>query len=205
MLGLPFRVMLISDESPDAVERIGRALSRPLPAPVAVQLRMKSKPVVELRGIARELRALTTACGAMLLINDRVDLALEVAADGVHLPRTGLSVACARALLPSRALVGVSCHTQTEVAEAACAGASYALLSPIYAVAGKAPPLGIAGFRSVSAQNLLPLVALGGLGVADASELRAAGAAGIAVLRGVMAAANPARALHGFCAAFGAA
>lgn len=202
---LPFACMLITDEGPELEARLTQALSVTTRVPLAVQLRMKNTPLAQLRAVAARVRSLTRARHVSLLINGRLDVALEVEADGVHLPSRGLSIAVARALLPDNAFIGVSCHNAEDVERAAQQGATYGLLSPIHPVEGKAPPLGVAGFAAVSGVTALPLLALGGITPDDVSALKGAGAAGIAVMRGVMQAAFPAEALRAFCDAWEAA
>lgn len=118
-----------------------------------------------------------------LLMHRRADLARLADAAGVHLPERGVPIADARRLLGPAAIVGVSRHDRAGLE--ASAGADYATLSPFFAVAGKNPPLGAEGFRRVraAAPDGLTVLALGGLGPANAEEALAAGADGLAVLR----------------------
>jgi thiamine monophosphate synthase len=99
-----------------------------------------------------------------------------------------------RTALGSGALVGVSCHTERELAIAAAAGADYATYSPIFPTASKpgyGPPIGLAGLRRATSGTELPIVALGGIDATRVSACRAAGAAGVAVLGAVNRAADP--------------
>ncbi len=199
---LPFRLMLVTDDGPDLAARLERALTIRARIPVAVQLRMKRANLRELQDMATRVRSLTRARGLPLFINGRVDVALEVEADGVHLPAKGISIAVARAFMPASTCIGVSCHTADEVAAASQEGANYVLLSPIRKVEGKAKPLGIEGFAAIARTTSLPVLALGGITLPDVAALRAAGAAGIAVMRSVMLAADPAAMLGTFCDAW---
>ncbi len=189
-----FSIVVITDHLPDVPERVARALASVPPLRVAVQLRMKQANARDQLSIARELRSITREAGAFLFINDRVDVALAADADGVHLPAAGLGPADVRELMP-RGCIGLSCHSARDLAAAAVAGADYATLSPIYAVEGKAPPLGIAGFGAAIAGAALPVYALGGVGPRDLPALLACGARGVAVIRAVMSADEPGRAL----------
>ena len=197
-----FDLMIISDGGPDLVARCARALESAPPGRVALQLRERTLDDASLCALGRTLRALTRARGAPLLVNDRLDLVRAIAADGVHLPERGCSPREARARLGSDALVGVSRHDARGLAEAADAGADYATLSPVHAVEGKAPPLGIAGFSAMCRAARLPVYALGGVRVADAAALREAGARGVAVIREVLAAQDPAAATRLLIEAF---
>lgn len=187
-----FDLLLITDGRPELVERIARALQYAEPGRVAVALREPERKTAELVALGHALRAVTDARGALLLVNDRVDIALAVDADGVHLPEAGFAPRVARQLLGSHALIGVSRHDPAGLLEASAQGADYATLSPVHAVAGKATPLGIEGFASCAALSALPLYALGGVRIADVASLLAAGARGIAVIREVLAAGDPA-------------
>lgn len=187
-----FDLMLITDEGPDVAGRVERALSGSAPGRVAVQLRAKGASSGAAFRLAEHLRAITRAHGAPLLINDRVDIALAVGADGVHLPESGLPVAVARALLGAHALIGVSRHDRKGLEQAAQAGADYATLAPVHAVPGKNPPLGIAGFAEAIASLRLAVYALGGVQASHVPPLCRAGARGIAVMRAVMSADDPA-------------
>lgn len=200
-MALPFQIMIITDEGADVLDRVEQALrvAPEVAAQVAVQLRLKTWPLAEVRALGEKLRVLTRSRGVALLINGRLDLALELGAEGLHLPAQSTSVADARASLPSKAFVGVSCHTQNDLARAGTDGASYALLSPIHAVPGKAPPLGITEFGVMALAAALPVFALGGIALDDVSPLRQAGAAGIAVMRAVLSSSDPARALTSLC------
>jgi len=122
-----------------------------------------------------------------------VDLACELAADGVHLG-AGASVAAARRKLGPAALIGISAHGAADIAAATAAGADYATLSPIYPTQSKpdyGPALGVAAIMQ-AAQSALPVLALGGITAERAPACLRAGAAGIAVMGAVMrAAARP--------------
>jgi thiamine-phosphate pyrophosphorylase len=187
----PFDLMIISDEGPDLLARIARAIAEVPPDRVAVQLRERALRDPELHVLGHTLRALTRARGVRLLVNARVDLAKAIEADGVHLPEAGTSPRSARERLGATALIGVSRHDEAGLAQAAAQAADYATLSPVHAVAGKAPPLGIDGFAAIARRTSLPLLALGGVRLADIAALKAAGAHGIAVMREVLSAPFP--------------
>jgi len=161
-----------------------------------VQLRERDLPTRELLALAQHLRVLTQRHGAALLINDRIDVVLAAEADGVHLPGESWSVADARALLGPQRLIGVSAHAPREVAAAAAAGADFAVLGPIFETPSKrayGAPLGTAALAAAHAAARLPLFGIGGIDAERAAAVRA-NADGIAVIRAVLAAADPARA-----------
>lgn len=168
----------------------------------ALQLREKDPAPRELYPLALELRALTLRHGARLLINDRIDLAQAVKADGVHLAGTSLPTAVARDLLGPDMLLGVSTHHRDEVLTAAREGADFVTFGPIYPTPSKAPygaPVGLDALRSACAAAPLPVFALGGIKAEHIPALRAAGAAGIALISAILAATDPKQAATELC------
>lgn len=143
-----------------------------------VQLRFKEAGAGELLRIAREARALC-AGRALLLVNDRPDVAKLACADGVHLGQDDLPVADARELLGPDALIGVSTHSDAEID--AAAGADYIGFGPVFATRSKPgavlpPPHGLEGLRRAVARSRLPVVAIGGITVATVGAVAATGA-----------------------------
>lgn len=154
----------------------------------AVQLRDPELSAAELLHLGERLRAATSRVGAALVVNDRLDLALALDADGAHLGRGSVRVADARALLPRGAWISVACHSVDDVVHAATEGADAALLSPIFASPGKGPPLGPGALREARAAldargSGVALYALGGVDAATAPACFAAGADGVAAIR----------------------
>jgi thiamine-phosphate pyrophosphorylase len=189
-----FSLIVISDGEPDLVRRLER-LGPALSPQVALLLRDKQASQAELIGQGHALRALTRAHGATLLVSEHLELARACQADGVHLPEVAVSIAQARATLGDDRWIGVSRHDFPGVSAAAQAGADYATLSPVFASPGKGAALGVEAFAQSARATRLPLFALGGVGVAQVLALLDAGAAGVAVIREVLAAANPPLAL----------
>ncbi len=166
------------------------ALPAALRARFAVQLRDPGLDGRALFDLGVRLRDATRALGAALVINDRLDLALALGADGVHLGRRSVAVADARALLPAPAWVAVACHAVADVVRAAREGADAAVLSPIFASPGKGAPLGLEAIREARAAigDGIQLVALGGVDAARAGDCFAAGAGAVAAIRADLAA-----------------
>lgn len=160
---------------------------------LAVQLRDPGLTARELLALGRRLREATRAAGARLWVNDRLDLAMLVAADGVHLGRASVSVADARRALGAGIVVTRSAHHLDEVAAAADEGADAVLLSPVFASPGKGRPLGLSALTE--ARRRLPsavgLYALGGVDAAAVSRCLAAGATGVAAIRADLSAWSP--------------
>ncbi|MFZ5456661.1 MAG: thiamine phosphate synthase [Pseudomonadota bacterium] len=151
---------------------------------VVLQYRNKSTDAARRRADADALRAITTVCGALFIINDDIELAKACGADGVHVGRDDGGPALARKALGRDALIGVSCYDDPALARAAARdGADYVAFGSMYASSTKpaAPPASIGRFAEVA--NLgLPRCAIGGITLARAPELIAAGADLLAVV-----------------------
>lgn len=151
---------------------------------VVLQYRNKSTDAARRRADADALRAITTVCGALFIINDDIELAKVCGADGVHVGRDDGGPALARKALGRDALIGVSCYDDPALARAAARdGADYVAFGSMYASSTKpaAPPASIGRFAEVA--NLgLPRCAIGGITLARAPELIAAGADLLAVV-----------------------
>ncbi len=189
--GASDRLYLIADTTPGASLPLREAVAQAVRAGVRlVQLREKQVPDADYLALARDLRALTTAYGARLLINSRVDIAAAVDADGVHLPRDA-SIDDARRALGPNALIGVSTHSAEELRRAEAEGADFVTLSPVFPTTSKpcaTNTLGIERFAALVARATLPVYALGGIQPENAAGCLRAGAYGIAVVSSIMAA-----------------
>jgi thiamine-phosphate pyrophosphorylase len=186
---------------PEVIALALDGLGRIVPAgAVAVQLREKDLDARRLLELARPLRAVTAARGARLFINDRVDVALAVGADGVHLGGGALTVDDVHALGPGLA-IAVSTHSVAEVVRhAADRRISFVVFGPVFETPSKrahGPPLGLSALRAACATTA-EVVAIGGVDPERAGACRAAGAAGIAVIRAVLAVPHPDRAAADF-------
>jgi len=146
----------------------------------AVQLREKDladRTIYELlRLLRRELPA------SRLLANGRADLAVAAGADGVHLPADGIPTVALRRRFGDALLIGRSTHTIDEVAREAASGADYVTFGPVFASPGKGEPVGLDALAA-AARHGVPVLALGGVGVAELPLVAAAGAAGAAGIR----------------------
>jgi thiamine-phosphate pyrophosphorylase len=170
----------------------------------AFQLREKDLSARELCRLAENLLTRTRRAGALLLINDRVDVALGVGADGVHLTRRSLPPAAVRSILRPGMRLGVSCHTREEALEAASGGADFILLGPIFPTSSKAaygPPAGPVLIRQVRPAVACPILGVGGITAENAGEVLGAGADGVAVISAVMSARDVAAATRALLAA----
>lgn len=158
-------------------------------------------PHVDPRRLLELLDALLGAArtsGALLLVNDRVDVALLGGADGVHLGARSLPAAPARALLGEDAWIGVSRHAPSEALDADTEGADYVFLGSIHATATHpgAVGLGTDAIRdAVRRAGVPPVIGIGGIGPAEVPDVIAAGAHGVAAIRGIWHAQDPAEAV----------
>ena len=177
----------------------GRATAEIVRAAVAggatcVQLREKECGTREFIAEARAVQAALRDTGVPLIVNDRVDVALAVGAEGVHLGQRDMPLADARRLGPPGWIIGVSAESVEDAVRAEREGADYVGASPVFATPTKADhaaPLGLDGLRRLRAAVKLPLVAIGGIHAGNAREVVRAGADGLAVVSAIVAADDP--------------
>ena len=159
-----------------------------------VQLREKGCSTREFMDEARLLKALLAGTGVPLFINDRLDVALAVGADGVHLGQNDLAIADARRLVGNRMIIGISAESVADAIRAEAEGADYIGASPVFTTPTKtdtAPPLGLDGLRAIRRAVQLPLVAIGGIDANNAAQVLRAGADGLAVVSAIVSAPCP--------------
>ena len=172
-----------------------------------VQLREKTWPSGTLFSLAQRLRGRCRAARVPFIVNDRVDLALAVEADGVHLGQDDLPPAAARRLLRPGMILGLSTHSVEQAQAAQAAGADYVAVGAMFPTASK-PEFELVGpalAREVRPVVRVPLIAIGGITPDNVGEVIAAGADGVAVISAVCAAADPAAAARRFIDAIEAA
>lgn len=166
---------------------------------LALHIRGHATPGGRIYGLAADLKAAASAAGAFLVANDRVDVALVAGLDGVHLGQLSMAPAVVRPLLHQGTWVGVSVHDPVE-AQAAGADADYLVVGTVFATASHpgrtgSGPAGVARVRAVVG---LPLFATGGVTAERVPEVVAAGAQGVAVLRGIWSRDDPAAAVEDY-------
>ncbi|KAF8066297.1 TH1 [Scenedesmus sp. PABB004] len=190
--GADLRAYVVTDPACNA--RAGRTLLDAVAAAVAggatvVQLREKEIDGGDFVEAARAAIKLCRPAGVPVVINDRVDVALAAGADGVHVGQSDIPARLVRSMLGPGALLGVSVKTPAEAAKAAADGADYVGVGAVFPTGTKASEVvGLAGLEEVCRLSSLPAVAIGGVNAANAAEVIAAGAKGLAVVSAVFAA-----------------
>jgi len=154
----------------------------------AIQLRHKLDNKSELLAIAQKLKKLCSEHGVLFIVNDYMDIALAVGADGLHLGQKDLPVATARRLLPMDMILGISVNTVEQAKTAEAGGADYIAVGSMYPTESKekAIVVGLERLRQVRGAVKLPLVAIGGINRDNAGEVAAAGADGVVVISAVL-------------------
>ena len=168
-----------------------------------VQLREKTWPSGTVLPVAQRLLGLCRAAGVPFIINDRVDLAVAVDADGVHLGQDDLPPAAARAMLRPGKILGISTHSEAQAAAAQAAGADYVAVGSMFPTVSK-PEFQLVGpalARKVRALVRVPLIGIGGITPDNVGEVIAAGCDGVAVISAVCAALDPTAAAARFVSA----
>ena len=160
----------------------------------AIQLRMKDTPARELLDAARVLLERTRAAGALLFVNDRVDVALAAGADGVHLGPDDLPVAAVRSAVPPGFLIGYSTDDAARAARAERDGADYVGCGAVFGTTSKdvgGEAIGTDRLDQVARAVRIPVVGIGGIGTGNVAQVARTAAAGIAVIGAVMSAPDP--------------
>ena len=185
----------------DLVEVVAACVAAGLPA---VQVREKDLPVAELATLCRRIRTLQPA--PFVIVNDRLDVALAVGADGVQRTHASLAVEELRVAADKRVRVGASVHSLEEAKVMAGQGADWLFFGPVYDTPSKrayGAPQGLAALERVAAAVDVPVIAIGGITLERVPEVRRAGADGVAVISAILAASDPAAATRAFLAALG--
>jgi len=197
--------------SNEHVERLVAAAAEPLLAaePCMLQLRAKFSGAALLWRLAKVLKCLSVKAGVPFCINDRLDVALAIGADAVHLGQDDLPFTAAKHLLaawPRSMLIGVSTHSEQQAAFAEAAGADYIGFGPVFPTTTKLNASAVVGLErlaTVVASNRIPVVGIGGVTLQNVKSVAATGAAAAAVISAVAKAADPVAAGRFVNAAFG--
>jgi thiamine-phosphate pyrophosphorylase len=160
----------------------------------AIQLREKDLDGKQLFLLAEKVRALCARYQAALFVNDRIDVARAVGADGVQLGTMSLPIETARELLGADRMIGASTHSVEEAREAERRGADFVLFGPVYFTPTKAAygaPQGLAALKNIVENVALPVYAIGGIKPDNVGAVVVAGVRGVALISAVMAAIDP--------------
>jgi thiamine-phosphate pyrophosphorylase len=177
-------------------------------APCCLQLRAKGADAAGFCDAARAIAAACKATGVPFCVNDRLDVALAVDADVVHLGQEDLPLAEARAVLAATGrhlVVGISTHNFAQARAAAAAGADYIGFGPVFGTASKLDPDPVVGLQALAAvcrELRIPVVAIGGITLDQVAAVASSGAAAAAVISAISSAADPTAAGRQVAAAF---
>jgi len=159
----------------------------------ALQLREKDLSVRQLYEMACKLREITSRYGARLFVNDRLDVALSVEADGLHLAVTSIPLRAVRKITGGKMLIGVSTHTLEEAREAEREGADFITFGPVYETPSKkkyGTPAGTGKLKEVTERISIPVFGLGGIKIERVSEVLKTGAQGVALISSILSSDN---------------
>jgi thiamine-phosphate pyrophosphorylase len=185
------KLYLVTDRrfNPDPlVEQVRRAIAGGV---TCIQVREKNTSTGEFVELAAELLKLCREQKVPLIINDRIDIALAIEADGVHLGRSDMPIALARKLMGDRYIIGATASTIAEAQAAEASGADYLGVGAVVATATKADHsqvIGLDGLAKVCKSVSIPCVGIAGIDQTNAKAVRQTGAAGIAVVSAILAA-----------------
>lgn len=200
------RVIVITDARLAAprsvIDVVAAALGAGAPA---IQLRMKDSSARDTITLGSELRRRTRDAGALLVVNDRFDVARAIGADGVHLGPDDLPVAAVAAHAPNGFLIGYSTDDPDVARRAVREGASYIGCGAVFGTASKdlaGERIGVPRLAAVARAVRVPVVGIGGIDPSNVHEAARSGAAGVAVIGAVMSAADPAAATRALLDAF---
>jgi len=188
------RVYLIADPAfaeCDLIEKSREALAGGV---TMIQLRAKSLTDREAFALGVALRDECTVCGAAFLVNDRVDFALALKADGVHLGVDDFPLEAARELAGTEFVIGFSPETDEQASQARARGASYLGVGPVYGTTSKqdaGPSIGLETVTRRTSLAGLPTIGIGGVTAANAGAVIKAGSCGVAVISAILSAGDP--------------
>ena len=190
-----FDLYLVTDRSQSRGRDLLWVLEQALDGGVkAIQLREKDLGGKELFDLAEKTRELCIRYDARLLINDRIDVALGVDADGVQVGNASIPIDTARRLLGPRKLLGASTHSLAEAQQAEQNGADFILFGPVYFTPSKAvygEPQGLAALKKIVEKIPSPVYAIGGIKPENINDVRATGIRGVALISAITNAENP--------------
>ncbi len=196
------RLYLLTDRHHTSQRPLSSVISQAVEAGARLfQIREKDLDTRQLLELAQRLQPLITGQQGRMLLNDRIDLAIALNADGVHLRSDSLPLPLARRMLGNQKLIGISTHSVEDVRKAEEEGADFVVLGPIFETPSKhiyGPPLGFDTLETACKLSRLPIYAIGGIQPKHVSSLLSAGAYGIAVISAILQAPNIIDSTHEF-------
>ncbi len=162
-----------------------------------IQLREKQLPARLLNALVLEAVKIAGDSTTLIMVNERADIAISTAADGVHLPGDSLPPKAIRDIFADRLVIGVSTHTAEEAIQAETGGADYIFFGPVYSSPRKAAPVGSTALAQACEQVEIPIIGLGGIDETNFREVLGSGASGVAAIRSLNAADSRRKILSG--------
>lgn len=203
-----YRLCLVTDRviahGRPLVEVVSRAV---MGGVTMVQLRDKTATTRVFLDEARALKAVLSGKNVPLIVNDRVDIALAIGADGVHVGQTDMPVEAVRAMIGPGKLIGLWITNAEQIGRPDAGAADYLGIGPLHSQKTKpdaSTPLGLGGFAKLRRLTAKPVLAIGGVKAADVAMLAEEGATGVAVVSAIMAAEDPEAAARAFVTAWAA-
>lgn len=193
MKNLDLSLYLVTDKSDD-VEKFLKTIEEAIKGGVSVvQIREKTKDTLDFYNLALKVKEITTKYNVALIINDRVDVALAIDADGVHVGQSDMPCDVTRKLVGPDKIVGVSAATIEEAKKAEKDGADYIGTGAVFPTATKddAPKITKKDLKEIAESINIPVVAIGGITLDNASELVDTGIKGLSVVSAIMSSDNP--------------
>lgn len=196
MKNIDLSLYLVTDKSDD-VDKFLNTIEEAIKGGVSVvQIREKTAETLDFYNLALKVKDITTKYNVPLIINDRVDVALAIDADGVHVGQSDMPCDVTRKLIGEDKILGVSAATVDEAKKAERDGADYIGTGAVFPTATKddAPSITKQDLKDVADSISIPVVAIGGINLENASQLKDTGIAGISVVSAIMSAENPKKA-----------
>jgi thiamine-phosphate pyrophosphorylase len=192
------RLYLVGDRGYAAGRKLRPIVEAAVRAGVTlVQIRDKGDDARAFLAEALELRDALAGSGVPLLVNDRIDIARAIGANGVHLGQSDLPARIARDQLGPNAIIGLSIENRTQISDGSFENVDYLGVGPVFATSTKsdaATPIGLDELTAIRAATRLPMVGIGGISAANAASVRSTGVEGICVVSAILGAADPAAA-----------
>ena len=193
---LDLSLYLVTDNSDDEEKFLKTIEEGILGGVTVVQIREKTADTLDFYNLALKVKEITTKYDVPLIINDRVDIAMAIDADGVHVGQSDMPCDVTRKLIGKDKILGVSANTVKEAQKAQKDGADYIGTGAVFPTATKddADSVSIDELKEVVESIDIPVVAIGGITLENASELNGTGIAGLSVVSAIMSADNPKKA-----------